>query len=92
MQKVPDINLIAHEGEFVCDECGQEAKFLIGPEPMNDGKNRCKSCLAVAKPDYAEALTDFSDLLDLMLEMQSRMMSLDAMHELYGNQEEPEED
>lgn len=92
MQKVPDINLISHEGEMVCDECKQEVSFLIGPDPVNDGKNRCKSCMSLIRPEYREALTDFSDLLDLMLDMQSRMMSLDAMHELYGNPEEPEED
>jgi hypothetical protein len=91
MQKVPDISLIAHDGSFDCDVCGELAKFLIGPDPINDGKNRCKTCLTVLKPEYAEALADFSDLLDLMLEMQSRMMSLDKMHELYGNNEEPED-
>ncbi len=41
MQTVPDINLIAHEGDFMCDECNEEASFLIGPDPINDGKNRC---------------------------------------------------
>jgi hypothetical protein len=92
MQKVPDINLVAHEGDIICDDCGQEVEFLIGPDPINDGKNRCKRCFTGMKPEYAEALTDFSDLLNLMLEMQSRMMSLDMMHELYGNSEEAEED
>ena len=90
MQKVPDINLIAHEGAVICDECGQEVAFLIGPEPMNDGKNRCKECFAPHWPQYKDAVTDFSDLIDLMLEMQGRNMSLDMMYELYGNQEEPE--
>jgi hypothetical protein len=92
MQTVPDINLIPHEGDVICDECGQEAEFLIGPEPMNDGKNRCKTCFEPHWPQYKDAVTDFSDLLDLMLEMQARNMSLDAMYELYGNREEPEED
>lgn len=90
MQKVPDINLISHEGDIICDECGQKAEFLIGPEPINDGKNRCKSCFEPHWPQYKDAVTDFSDLLDLMLDMQSRMMTTDMMHELYGNQ--PEED
>jgi hypothetical protein len=92
MQTVPDINLIAHEGDVICDTCGQEAKFLIGPEPINDGLNRCKTCFEPHWPQYKDALTDFSDLLELILEMQARNMSLDAMYELYGNREEPEED
>ncbi len=92
MQKVPDINLIPHEGDIICDECGQEAAFLIGPEPINDGKNRCKSCFEPHWPQYKDAVTDFSDLLDLMLEMQSRMMTTDLMHELYGNEDPEEED
>jgi hypothetical protein len=92
MQKVPDLNLIAHEGAMVCDECNEEVKFLIGPDPINDGKNRCRQCLAALKPEYQEALNDFAVLLDLMLALQERMMSLDTMHELYGNQEEPDKD
>ncbi len=91
MQKVPDIEIIQHEGDLVCDECKQEASFLIGPAPINDGKNRCKVCMALVRPDCESALTDFSDLLELMLEMKSRMMTTDMMHKLYGNHEEPED-
>lgn len=92
MQKVPDINLIAHEEEFVCGVCEEEVETLFGPDPVNDGKYRCATCMAAIRPDFSDAVADVSEIVDLILKMQSRMMSLDSMYELYGNPEEEPED
>ena len=84
MQRVPDLNLVEHDGDRVCDDCGEEGKFLVG----GDNKFRCKTCFTGDKPEYLEAIADFAELLDLMLEIKSQLMTQEEMHELYGNTEE----
>ena len=85
-QRIPDINLVEHEGDFVCDQCSEETEFLIGLEGEN--KNLCKACFSAQRPEYSDAVRDFSDLFILLVEEKGRRMSQEDMHELYGNGED----
>jgi hypothetical protein len=92
--KVPDFTLVldadaARHGRIKCDECSRESDFTVGGEKF-DGKFYCKECFATVRPEYTEALVDFSELVDLMIEIKNSRMSLEEMHELYGSEEEPE--
>ena len=83
MQRVPELNIIPHDGEeVICEECGESVTFLI--EGM---QNKCKSCFGDERPEYSDAIADFAELLDLLHEMKERMMSQEEMHELYGKEE-----
>jgi hypothetical protein len=85
-QRIPDINLVEHEGDFACAKCSEEAEFLIGPDDKD--RNLCKDCFAAERPEFSDALNDFAELFILLLETKNRMMSQDDMHELYGNDED----
>ena len=93
MQRVPDFDLVPHEGDMICAECGEETEFLVSIQGVEAPEEaRCRECFGDIRPEYSEAITDFSDLLTLMLEMKSRFMTQDEMHELYGNEEEDSEE
>lgn len=84
-QSIPDINLVEHEGDFVCDQCSKEAGFLV--VSLSDAANLCKHCFVGSLPQYTDFLDNFSDLLIHLIEERDRMMSQDDMHELYGNED-----
>lgn len=82
-QRIPDINLVEHEGDFICDKCSEEVGFLIGQEDSD--RYLCKDCFSAERPEYLDAINDFADLFVSLLETKERMMSQEEMHELYGN-------
>jgi hypothetical protein len=87
MQRVPNFDLVGHDGDMVCEECGEETEFLITEMP---DKHRCPACFSDFRPEFSEAVADFASLLKILIEMKSRHMTLDEMHELYGNKEDEE--
>ncbi len=94
-QRIPEFDLISHDGPMVCDFCHEKVTFLVGisQTATNLDGNHCRDCFHKKKPEFTDAITDFSELLDLLVEIKSRSMSLDEMYELYGNDEpEPEEE
>ena len=91
-QRVPDFDLVEHKGPMVCDFCHEEVAFLVGitqTETDLDG-NHCKDCFYKKKPEFSDAIADFADLLEIIIEMKARNMTLDEMYELYGNDEPAE--
>ena len=90
-QLVPEFGLAEHVGPLVCDICHEEATFLVGVSQTETdiGKNHCKKCFNAKRPEYADAVADFADLLDMFLEMKSRQMTIEEMYELYGDGAEP---
>ncbi len=90
-QQVPDFGLVEHDGPMVCDICHEEVTFLVGISQIetNRCKNHCKDCFDKKRPEYTDAIADFSDLLDMFLEMKARCMTIEEMYELYGDEEEP---
>lgn len=90
IQRIPDMNLIEYEGDFVCDQCSEDAGFLIGLE--GGDRNLCADCFSAERPEYMDAVKDFADLFILLLEEKARRMSQEDMHELYGNDEQPDFD
>jgi hypothetical protein len=87
MQRVPDFNIIPHDDEdVVCDECGEEVTFLVGE------LNQCKDCFSDERPEFSDAVADFADLLDIMIDLKGRLMTQEEMHELYGKEENSSEE
>ena len=82
--------LVEYEGDFVCAQCKEEAGFLIGPE--GEDNHLCKDCFVAERPEFSDAMKDFSDLFTLLLEEKAQRMTQDEMHELYGNDEDTRED
>ena len=93
-QKTPEFEFIEHEGPVVCDYCHREVTFLVSVTETRtylDG-DHCKECFHKKKPEFTEALANFTDLLVILEEMQNQKMGLNDMYELYGNPEEEEDD
>jgi hypothetical protein len=89
-QRVPEFNLVSHDGDMVCDFCHEEATFLVGVAQgdTDSNKNHCKECFNKKRPEYADSLIDFSEVIDMFLEMQAQKMTTEEMYELYGDGEE----
>ena len=82
MQRVPDFNIIPHDDEdVVCEECGEEVIFVVGE------LKQCRACFSVERPEFSDAVADFEDLLDIMIDIRDRLMTQEEMHELYGEEE-----
>ena len=93
-KQVPELNLVPHEGPLVCDFCHEEVTFLVGitqTETALDG-NHCKNCFQRHRPEFTDSIADFAELLDTFLELKAQKMTVEDMHELYGNKEEPVEE
>jgi hypothetical protein len=86
-QRVPDFNLVSHDGPMVCDICHEEVTFLVGvsQSETDSGKNRCRECFHARCPEFTDAVADFADLLDMFLEMKAQQMTIEEMYELYGD-------
>ncbi|MCH7752896.1 MAG: hypothetical protein IH898_12190 [Planctomycetes bacterium] len=90
-QRVPDFDLVSHDGPMVCDFCHEEVSFLVGitqTETALDG-NHCKKCFHKKRPEFTDSIADFADLLDMFLELKAQKMTVEDMYELYGEGEEP---
>ena len=87
-QRIPEINLEPFDGPMVCDICHEESKFLVGLVQEGRDKNHCTACFSKKRPEYRDAVADFADLLDMLIEIKDRHMTLDEMHELYGESQD----
>ena len=83
-----------HEGPMICDFCHEKVDFLVGvtqTETNLDG-NHCKDCFHKKKPEFTDSIADFHDLLQIIIEMKSKLMTQEEMHELYGDESEEEQE